>query len=154
MLLLHLYSFKTKINLIMKKIIILLVIIIGFTSCATKKSSQKEISKSDMIANWGVESISGLDNPTTNLTLSLDLQKNTINGYGGCNKFNGSAEREGYNISFPTVINTQMFCENADVESAYMKALEKTHSFTIKNNKLIFFDKSKKSIITFTKLSR
>jgi len=138
----------------MKQTIILLLFVIGLASCGSSKKTTQEISKSDMIAKWSVETIAGFDKPTTGLTMSLNLIENTVSGFAGCNKYSGNAVREDSKISFPLLMNTQMVCEKSDIENAYMKALSKVHSFEIKKNILTFYNQSGKPEITFTKMSR
>lgn len=137
----------------MKKLILLFIALTTLISCSSKKSTA-EISKSDMIAKWGVESIAEYNNPPTNLTLSLNLQDNTVQGFAGCNNFNGNAVRDNNKISFPALATTRMMCPNADSENAYLKALDNVRSFDIKNNILTFYNQNDKKLITYSKMSR
>lgn len=139
----------------MKKIFVLLFILLSLTACkSNKKVIEQTISPMDMIAKWGVESISGYDNPPTNLTLSLNLQDNTAHGFASCNKFNGNAIRDNNKLSFPALVTTRMMCPNMESEDAYLKALDKVESFDIKGNILTFYDKNGKKLITYLKMSR
>ncbi len=137
----------------MKRVAYLLFAVILAGSCKSKKVTT-EILKTDMNAKWGVEAIAGVADVPSGLNINLDLLKNRIEGFGGCNNFSGNAERDGFNIKFPAVMSTQMTCKNADAEQAYMKALSDTRKFDIVNNILRFYDKNGKELVRFVKMSR
>ena len=138
----------------MKKYFYLLILVTGLAACSSGKNTTESISKTDMVAKWGVESISGLDNPSTDLILNLDLRDNTVQGFGGCNNFQGDVERDGYNIKFNHLISTRMICQNMNVEDAYLNALSKVTRFSIDKNILTFYGKNGKKLVTLVKMSR
>lgn len=146
----------------MKKTIFLFFAIASLISCNSNKSTSNtetkpataQISKMDMIAKWHVESIAGINTLKTNPSMNLDLVENKISGKGGCNNYSGAATRDGYNIQFKGIASTKMMCPNADIESAYFKALDKVRSFDIKGNILTFYDEKGSKLITYSKVSR
>jgi heat shock protein HslJ len=138
----------------MNKTILLLFVITLVASCKTKSSSASQIAHPDMIAKWSVEYVYGIANPPTNQTLNLDLENNTIKGFAGCNSFQGDAVRDGFKISFPRVISTQMMCDISDAENIYLKALAKVDLFSISNNKLTLYDKKGTEMVRLVKMSR
>lgn len=80
--------------------------------------------------------VSGADfgNGAPTATFSTD---NRISGKGGCNTYTGSYnlnEDGGMNIS--QMVSTKMFCQNANGETAYFKALESVTAAKIDKDKL------------------
>ncbi len=146
----------------MKKTIFLLFVIASLISCSSNQPTTKpmtkpataQISKMDMIAKWHVESIADVSTLKTSPSMNLDLVENRISGKGGCNNYSGAATRDGYNIQFKGIASTKMMCPNADIESAYFKALDKVRNFDIKGNILTFYDEKGSKLITYSKVSR
>ena len=138
----------------MKQLFYLLFFAAGLIACSSNQDTAKTISKTDMAAKWGVESISGLENPSTGLVLNLDLLDNTIQGFGGCNNFQGDVERNGFNIKFNHLLSTKKMCPHMKVEDTYLDALSKVTRFGIDKNILTFYDENGKKLITLVKMSR
>lgn len=89
---------------------------------------------------WKLQSIKGQEINSDllgKLTLQLDGQKATVNGYAGCNNFNGSAWVHDNNIELGKVAITQAACDAMDTEAMYMSALNEVNSYELKDGKLI-----------------
>ena len=73
--------------------------------------------------------------------LVLRSQDNRVTGFGGCNNFNGSYEIEGRSITFSPMAATMMACvHGADMERAFLTALEKAAGFFKTAHHLEFVD--------------
>ena len=65
-------------------------------------------------------------------------QVNRVSGSTGCNKLNGSFELTGVNfIKFSPLGTTKMACMGDNVESTFLKALEKVNKWSIINKQLL-----------------
>lgn len=75
----------------------------------------------------------------------------TVNGFAGCNVYNGPATVTGATIKIGPLVSTQMACvgPGGDVEQAYLAALAKAASFTATTDALTFFDAGAKAILVY-----
>jgi len=48
----------------------------------------------------------------------------TITGFGGCNNFNGNWNMDGEQLQVGPLVSTKMACENMEVETRFMAALD------------------------------
>ena len=76
--------------------------------------------------------------------IKFDRVKKQASGFNGCNNFFGNYEIDGSMLKFGPVAATRRFCEGTsnEVEMKFMQALEKTSSWEIKDEELIFLDNS------------
>lgn len=87
------------------------------------------------------DSISWSGNQQREAHFILKEEENRINGNTSCNNMGGSYELlEGNRIKFSKIISTKMYCEGLEYEFNFMKALENTRSFEIKNETLTLLD--------------
>jgi heat shock protein HslJ len=77
-----------------------------------------------------------LDN--TAITADFNVEEKKITGNSGCNRFFGSYEAEGSNISFSPMGSTRMACETPlmDQESVFLGILQNVKSFSIEEKVL------------------
>lgn len=69
---------------------------------------------------------------------TLLVKEGHVSGSTGCNRFRASYEATGTAIKIAPVSATKMYCQNrADVERAYLAALETVTAFTMSGDKLI-----------------
>jgi len=94
---------------------------------------------------WTVKSINGklVDMPRipdedNDLELSIDTVEMKIFGYDDCNNFYGNFELLDNLITFNSIGATEMMCNNMDLPSSYLTALENTKTFKIKSKNLFF----------------
>ncbi|HSS36023.1 MAG TPA: META domain-containing protein, partial [Patescibacteria group bacterium] len=75
----------------------------------------------------------------------------TINGFGGCNVFNGPAIVSGATIKIGPLASTQMACVGAGsgLEQAYLAALGLSASFTATSDSLTLFDTAGKPLLVY-----
>jgi heat shock protein HslJ len=71
--------------------------------------------------------------------LALESANSRAVGYGGCNRFNGSYESSGENLSFKQMASTRMACPDMQAEDAFMKALTATARWQISGAQLDLF---------------
>jgi len=83
------------------------------------------------------------------LDLLLDPVSGKINGFSGCNNFNGIYERSDENeLLFSKIASTRKYCESTqEVENAFLKALEKVRSYRVSENQLELFDENHSRLI-------
>jgi heat shock protein HslJ len=72
----------------------------------------------------------------------FDANKKSAAGYNGCNNYFGQYELQGRSLKFGPIASTRRACPEAqsEVENELMVALEKTHSWVIKDGTLILLD--------------
>ena len=84
--------------------------------------------------------------PTADLLLTLQFERFQAVGFGGCNNFHTSFERNGNNLNFGFVTSTAKECELPPgvlvQEAAYFDALEAISMYQIEDSKLTMFDNS------------
>jgi copper homeostasis protein (lipoprotein) len=69
--------------------------------------------------------------------ITFDVEKNKVNGFGGCNNFMGGFEmKEGNIIKFEQMASTMMACENMGMEATFMQTLQQVDNYTMKDNVL------------------
>ncbi|MEO9257507.1 MAG: copper resistance protein NlpE N-terminal domain-containing protein [Crocinitomicaceae bacterium] len=86
---------------------------------------------------WALESIDGkpIDKAALKMgvpTMEIDLVKNHVSGFAGCNQYGGDIKLGQSVITFSSVYSTKMACDNLDVENQFLQAIsEKTMSFIL-----------------------
>ncbi|WP_167375036.1 META domain-containing protein [Prosthecochloris sp. GSB1] len=76
-------------------------------------------------------------------------------GFGGCNNFFGSYEVEaGDRIRFSNLASTLMSCPSMKVERDFLKALELSDSYTVKDNTLKLYKARLGKLATFKAASK
>jgi copper homeostasis protein (lipoprotein) len=69
--------------------------------------------------------------------MTFNAEKNSVNGFGGCNNFMGGFEiKEGNRIKLEQMASTMMACENMEMESTFMETLQQVDNYTMKDNVL------------------
>lgn len=69
--------------------------------------------------------------------ITFNAEKNSVNGFGGCNNFMGGFEtKEGNRITLTQMASTMMACENMEMESTFMQTLQQVDNYTMKDNVL------------------
>lgn len=91
---------------------------------------------------------------TLNLTLIVNKEENSVNGFSGCNRYFGSYSLNQNKISFSKIGATKMFCANAiqnETEQKFLEALSKTNTYQIsKSGTIELFDENNKKLLVLT----
>ncbi|RZV44683.1 MAG: META domain-containing protein [Acidimicrobiales bacterium] len=72
-------------------------------------------------------------------------------GNGGCNRFSGSYEQTGNQISFGRIMSTKMACLELDQENAFFQALDQTRSFRGDHLKLVLMSDTGDTLLTLNR---
>lgn len=72
--------------------------------------------------------------------LILRKQDSRAQGNAGCNGYGGNytLDANGFNIKFSAMMHTQMACPGLDIENEYLKVIEMTDSYYVKDGTLQF----------------
>jgi len=75
----------------------------------------------------------------------LNVENNTVNGHGGCNRFSGMyVIKTGNRISFSPLAATQMFCfDNMEIESEFMQIFEIVDNYTINEYNILSLNRAR-----------
>ncbi|MGL6268985.1 MAG: META domain-containing protein, partial [Chitinophagaceae bacterium] len=76
--------------------------------------------------------------PMNNITLKFNKAENRVNGFSGCNLYNGGFTIPApLRISFTQMISTMKACPtNMELESEYLKMLSEVDNYTLNGNVL------------------
>jgi heat shock protein HslJ len=80
----------------------------------------------------------------------FDVEQGRVSGYGGCNRYSGSADIGSGSIAFGPMVATQMGCDQLTLEGDYLGALESAAHWRITNGTLILSDAQDKDIARYT----
>lgn len=113
-------------------------------------SKEKSIDKNPVSINnkWKVISIQGVDILDNNPFVTFNSQEKRISGFAGCNNFFGTFDPDSKELSLSEMGMTRKMCQDMSLENTFINNLRNAHTFQIKNNKLLFYDKESNSIIT------
>lgn len=70
-------------------------------------------------------------------------------GSATCNRYSGSYEQDGADLSFGPLMTTMMACLDSTVETAFLAAMERVASFQIVDDQLLLVDGSGNTVLTF-----
>lgn len=130
----------------MKKIVFLLMAIVGLQSCASTLGSVNVSGTNWTLAQWTDHTLP--DKAQATLNFSTD---NRLSGKAFCNNYGGGFALVGYNITFTQMFSTKMFCEGlSKYETDYLKDLEKVTGIRTENGKLMLYA-GEKLLMTFSK---
>lgn len=124
-----------------------------FVACST---TQPSIQANEQITGhkWQLNAIMdkeiSLEN--NNMLPFVVIQKDAkLYGFDGCNRFFGSYKIDKNEIIFSSLASTKMFCHDT-MKSAenFIKAIEKTKGYKIKDGHLNFFDENEISLLKFS----
>ena len=82
--------------------------------------------------------------------MSFTAEENRVHGNSSCNKFNGKYELlDGNRIKFSPFAMTKMACISNNIEGEFMQIFEKTTSYSLTSNELIFQDENETTLAKF-----
>ncbi len=118
-------------------------LIVGLSSCNRIQSVSSDTSidkpkkdfteppQIDLInARWVLRELNGKPVKTTSDLYIHFSDKVTVNGFLGCNKFNGKYVSDGADIKIGPLMSTKMMCEDEAIENQFRNALETAASYT------------------------
>lgn len=82
-------------------------------------------------------------------TMRVNLADTTINGYAGCNRYNGSFNYSGGIFSAPHLVSTRMMCMSDNQEAQYLSMLAKSNKISIVDG-ILTFTNNGRSVAQFT----
>ncbi|WP_410221993.1 META domain-containing protein [Pedobacter sp.] len=119
----------------MKKIIFLLMAIVGLQSCASTLGSVNVSGTNWTLTQWTDHTLPAKAQATLNFSTD-----NRVSGRAFCNTYGGGFALIGYNITFTQMFSTKMMCEDViKYETDYLKDLEKVTSIRTENGKLMLY---------------
>lgn len=68
--------------------------------------------------------------------LEINSSEKKFIGYGGCNRISGTIFQERELLRFSNIISTKMACGETNMENSFLKALQSSTGYKIKNNRL------------------
>jgi heat shock protein HslJ len=132
----------------MKRIALLIFGMMLIVSCGSDKKDPIDLINN---INWNVEHIGTISTFERTPMFKIQIEHNKIEGSTGCNRFFGTVNLEGYNLSVKNVGSTKMACRDMETETAFLEALNTTHHFEIKENKLHLVSDSDELLMTLIK---
>lgn len=79
--------------------------------------------------------------------IEIHAAENKFMGFGGCNSINGNLFFENDLLRFNNIISTLMACPENNKEDKFVKALQSTTTYSIKNNRLTLSNPSGKLLV-------
>lgn len=135
-------------------------VVIGLSSLlsATAQISQQELQgqafaqASPLIGNWRLTNMTESSAPTPmvpSAELTADFADNRISGSGGCNRFMGSYQTQGEQLTIGELASTFMACEESimNQEVKYLSALQGAQRYEVndQNQLTIFYQTEQES---------
>lgn len=112
---------------------------------ADKKEPAKPQGRKTVYGKWVLESLNGVAASKKTYTngvpyITIDGEKQTVSGFGGCNKINGECTIvDGKKLQIDKLISTKMFCDGVP-ENELLNLLRGTHEFSTTGDKLMIKD--------------
>ena len=153
------------------KIILLLLSISLFLSCATKDKAQNKTEEKKEVKTglakaeykesvldtkdmWGLLSLDNIDvdvkDGSSKPIMELDIDGLKMKGNDGCNQFSGKIELfTESNIKFGPAMSTMMMCPNMDMTNLFNQNLIKVTNYKREGSRLFFYDDNSKELMQF-----
>ncbi|MDL2231923.1 META domain-containing protein [Porphyromonadaceae bacterium OttesenSCG-928-L07] len=126
----------------MKTLLAIGMALFMFAACASKQNNNVNIED----YKWITETMNGesVDQEEgRNMFIQFDKTAGKVNGKAACNRYFGTYELNGNNLKFSQMGSTRMACLNMDQETVFLKILQETTGFQIKDNKLVLMQDKK-----------
>jgi heat shock protein HslJ len=144
------------------KFIVGIFLIIFITSCSSTNSipenkEEKELSSFSINNSWKLETINQLKidkiingNKVPELTFDENIKQ--VIGNDGCNQIRASLkQKDEKNIIFAMIGGTKMLCPNMKNTDRFIKALNFTRTYKVKDHYLYFYDIDGNEVLQFVK---
>ena len=107
-------------------------------SCGiSSPKSNKENFNSSLDKEWILDVNNLSEFNLKQITLTFNKKEKTINGFSGCNSFNGTFVKTGDLIAISSLNSSKMYCPENKIEKAYLELLSYSNSIKIEGNDLI-----------------
>lgn len=116
---------------------------------------QKDM-RTELNGDWVLYGLN--DAPLTDVvnipTMSIDLSKEMLSAFGGCNNFTAEIESlTSSQIQLRSIAQTNRACINENAETGFQAALNSIKAYQLKDDMLNFKDADGKNVLTFSKVS-
>jgi heat shock protein HslJ len=154
----------------MKSYLSLCVLLLILAGCSTSKKNLSSTAPKPPVKTmpapasingiWVLERLNNIEVSTESYTpespkVEIKSTDKTYTGYSGCNRFNGSLlELNSSAIQFGPGPMTRMACTEDNIESAFLKALFSTKTYSIENGKLHLLDENAKTTCVFKNINK
>jgi heat shock protein HslJ len=75
----------------------------------------------------------------------------TVSGFLGCNRFGAKFSTRSNEIKFTEMVQTEMACNNMDIENSLTAFLQNANEYKIENKKLYLLKSTDKTVVVFRK---
>ena len=116
-------------------------------------SSAKKVSGFQLSGKWALKSINGAKAETRFSRipyLQFDMANQQVNGFAGCNMFNGKFVYKNGTFRAPSLASTLMACPNDKAETEFHQYMAEKSHVSIVNEELIFTQRGKQ-VLVFSK---
>jgi heat shock protein HslJ/uncharacterized membrane protein len=101
---------------------------------------------------WALEELEGKKVTVANFTkeipmLEINASTQSFSGYAGCNRISGTLFQERELLRFTSIVRTKIACSSVNLEQAFLKALQSSTQYEIKDNRLYLSNSTKRKII-------
>ena len=130
---------KTYID-IMKRLFFVMLFAGLLASCSSKYNMPLAGTEWKLVELNGVKHDAFAESTDT-FHFTLDAENHSLNGVGACNRFFGSYESGGKDsLRLLSVGMTRMACHNMDLETEFVRALDRVDRYRIDGDRLHLFD--------------
>ncbi len=105
-------------------------------------SKVASVDASDLIKEWTVLKLKGLDQITSSPTLVFYQQDNRLAGFAGCNNYFSTYHLSEMEIRFDKIGSTRKLCEDMTVEDIFLSLLTKVARYEIVKKELYLYDQN------------
>jgi copper homeostasis protein (lipoprotein) len=116
------------------------LIVTAFDNLAPEDSCAAGRSESGIAGrDWVLVEVDGKPvtvEPEKRPSLRLEAQAKSASGHAGCNRYRGPYTLEGGALRFGPLVATKMACPHLDVEGAFLRALESTERWQVRDTRL------------------
>ncbi len=120
----------------MKKSILLLALVVVFSSCNGTKKTAEVTSTEIPSGNYQIRNILGA--PVYKMSFDIDASENKISGKTNCNTYSGNYTLTNNEFNFSPIISTKMYCEEHVMKEEHnlFKSFGDATNFVFDNNML------------------
>ncbi len=105
------------------------------------------INHSDLIKEWTVIKIKGLEQLSSSPTMTFEKKDSRVYGFAGCNNYFSTYNVSGNTLSFGPAGATKKLCPDMSAEDAFFKDLPNISRFEIVKKELYLYDKNDELLI-------
>ncbi len=138
-------------------ITLLIILILSCNSTKNNNMDNQEFNHQVLHDIWALSEMNNealkLDNERERPILELYIEEKRLGGKGVCNTVFGRINLlEKNQIEFSKIGSTRKMCNNQQLEYDYLRTLEKTATYQIKELHLYLYDTNKNEILKFKKI--